>query len=254
MNIISKYETVKTFEKVNVSCGESRSDRSLATEHKVKIFVNEKPVFEVVCTPDDLEYLTLGRLKSEGIIENVDEIETLYLCESGATVKVFLREDVSFDWKLSEDYVVSTCCTDNKSFVKEKAMKRLEELSYAREDILKLTEAFEVLLPLYEETHAVHSALLMRNGKIIFCAEDIGRHNAVDKVIGKAIADNIKLSECILFSSGRLPVDMVRKAIFSGIPVIVGKGAPTFDSVKLANEYGLKLIANARKNDFIEYN
>ena len=253
MNIISKYESEKTFEKAKAFCAEGIIDKSLATEHRMKILVNEKPVFEVVCTPDDLEYLALGRLKSEGIIENAFDIETLYLCESGATVKVFLKENIEFDGELSPILSVSTCCTDNKSFIKDKKMRILTHLSFSREDVLRLTGAFETHLPLYDETHAVHSALLMRNGEIIFSSEDIGRHNAVDKVIGKAMAEDITLEECILFSSGRLPVDMVRKAIFSGVPVLVGKGAPTIDSVKLANEYGLKLIANARKNDYIEY-
>lgn len=93
-------------------------------------------------------------------------------------------------------------------------------------------------LPLYRATHAVHSCLLLRAGKILYRCEDLGRHNALDKAVGCALTEGVPLAECVLFTSGRVPVDMVRKAIRAGVPALVSKSMPTVQSLELAEEYG----------------
>ena len=79
-------------------------------------------------------------------------------------------------------------------------------------------------------------------------AEDIGRHNAIDKVIGMALRDDVDLHTSILYTTGRIPVDMARKCIMAGIPVMVSKEAPTVESVLLSKRYGLSLICNVKKD------
>lgn len=95
-------------------------------------------------------------------------------------------------------------------------------------------------------TVGVHSCILAKEGRVLVNCEDIGRHNAIDKAVGWALLNGINLEECMLYSSGRVPTDMVRKAIRAGVPVFISKGVPTVQAVKMAKEYGLKLIGSAR--------
>ena len=104
---------------------------------------------------------------------------------------------------------------------------------------------------IYRATRAVHSCFLLRAGRILYQCEDLGRHNALDKAIGCALADGVPLGECVLYTSGRVPVDMVRKAIRAGVPALVSKTMPTVQSVELAEEYGLRLLIQ-KKNEFHE--
>ena len=216
---------------------------SLASEHFLKIFVNETPVFQVVCSPFHLEELAVGRLISEGIIQSFDDIETVYRCETGARVKVFLKEKRDFT-RVTDGLDVPSCCTDNKTFYQSKTegLAPLTPIEWNKNDIKMLQNTLKNGLPLHCATHAVHAAILARDSQILFFSEDLGRHNALDKVIGYACMNGIDLSSCILFTSGRVPTDMVSKTIRARIPVLIGKGAPTVESVRLARDFNLELV------------
>lgn len=101
-------------------------------------------------------------------------------------------------------------------------------------------------LPLYRATRAVHSCFVLRQGTILFACEDIGRHNALDKAVGEMLLQDVPLAECVLYTSGRVPVDMVRKAIRAGVPALVSKSMPTVQSLELAQEYGLQLVCGRK--------
>ena len=101
-------------------------------------------------------------------------------------------------------------------------------------------------LPLYRATRAVHSCFVLHKGKIVFACEDLGRHNALDKAVGCAVLAGLPLAECVLYTSGRVPLDMVRKAIRAGVPVLVSKSMPTVQSAELAAEYGLQLVCGRK--------
>ena len=102
-------------------------------------------------------------------------------------------------------------------------------------------------------TRAVHSAVLSRRGEIVFAAEDIGRHNAVDKAAGFALRNGIPLGECLLYTTGRMPSDMVMKAVRAGIPVLVSGKGPTAEGVRISKQYGLSLAGNVRNGKVCFY-
>lgn len=228
----------------------------LVAEHTMEIYLNDTPVYEVVCSPTDLPELVMGRLLSDGVIRSTEEVELLYLCENGLRAKVFLP---NWERPAGQPAVeqVSTCCTGNRTiadlFRNQTPPTHLKPLAYEQRWIFRLAEAMKEDMPLYTATHGTHSCLLMHKGEILRRAEDIGRHNALDKVLGWALMQRIPLEECIVYTSGRIPVDMVMKVIRAGVPVLASKAMPTRESVLLAEEFGLSLIGAARKDSMVVF-
>ena len=228
----------------------------LVAEHTMEIYLNDTPAYEVVCSPTDLSELVLGRLLSDGVIQGTDEVELLYLCENGLRAKVYLP-----NWEPATNQPaveqVSTCCTGNRTiadlFRNQTPPRHLRPIAYEQRWIFRLAEAMKEDMPLYAATHGTHSCLLMHKGEILRRAEDIGRHNALDKVLGWALMQGIPLEECIVYTSGRIPVDMVMKVIRAGVPVLASKAMPTRESVLLAEEFGLSLIGAARKDSMVVF-
>lgn len=228
----------------------------LVAEHTMEIYLNDTPAYEVVCSPTDLPELVLGRLLSNGVIQSTDEVELLYLCENGLRAKVYLPK-----WEPATEHPsveqVSTCCTGNRTiadlFRNQTSPRHLRPIAYEQRWIFRLAEAMKEDMPLYAATHGTHSCLLMHKGEILRRAEDIGRHNALDKVLGWALMQGIPLEECIVYTSGRIPVDMVMKVIRAGVPVLASKAMPTRESVLLAEEFGLSLIGAARKDSMVVF-
>ena len=228
----------------------------LVAEHTMEIYLNDTPAYEVVCSPTDLPELVLGRLLSNGVIQSTDEVDLLYLCENGLRAKVYLP-----NWKPATNQPaveqVSTCCTGNRTiadlFRNQTPPRHLRPIAYEQRWIFRLAEAMKEDMPLYAATHGTHSCLLMHKGEILRRAEDIGRHNALDKVLGWALMQGIPLEECIVYTSGRIPVDMVMKVIRAGVPVLASKAMPTRESVLLAEEFGLSLIGAARKDSMVVF-
>lgn len=245
MRIMDQFGAAPGAESVRMPDG---TERTLAAEHAAAILVNEQPAFRVVCTPELLPQLALGRLLTEGWINSADEVERVAVCAQGLKISVQLRHPLAAAEQAGQE--VPSCCTDNLTLASPVRLPPLapvpqREIPAAWVDAL--ADAMGQGLPLYRATHAVHSCLLLRAGRILYRCEDLGRHNALDKAVGCALTEGVPLAECVLFTSGRVPVDMVRKAIRAGVPALVSKSMPTVQSLELAEEYGLKLFIRQKK-------
>lgn len=245
MQIMYQFGAAPGAESVRMPDG---TERTLAAEHAAAILVNEQPAFRVVCTPELLPQLALGRLLTEGWITSADEVERVAVCAQGLKISVQLRHPLAAAEQAGQE--VPSCCTDNLTLASPVRLPPLapvpqREIPAAWVDAL--ADAMGQGLPLYRATHAVHSCLLLRAGRILYRCEDLGRHNALDKAVGCALTEGVPLAECVLFTSGRVPVDMVRKAIRAGVPALVSKSMPTVQSLELAEEYGLKLFIRQKK-------
>ena len=223
----------------------------IVTEHSLQIFVNEQLVFKLVCTPGDLKELVVGRLITAGYIDSAADMEQLYICDSGHTARVFLKEGVDTDFR-KEVPVEPTCCTNNIVLMQNARaqLKPLKKAYWKAEWVFALTKAFREDSKLHKSTYGTHSCYLAVAGEVLFSAEDIGRHNAMDKAIGQAALQGITPADCMLFTTGRVPVDMVTKAVAARIPVLVSKAVPTREAVELAKAYQLTLICKAWPDQF----
>lgn len=217
-------------------------------EHFMEVYVNEKPVLRLVCTPNRLAQLVLGRCVTEGFIGGSEDVESVSVCESGNRARVYLREGLEIAVRNDEPQTEPTCCTDNKIWGNFQTARELKPLAYAvysKKDIFALIEKFHENASLHKKTNGTHSCYLSCQGIYQGVFEDIGRHNALDKAVGYALMNGLDFRNCILFTTGRVPVDMVRKVIMSGIPVLVSKAVPTADAVEMAKRYNLTLICRA---------
>lgn len=240
--------------KIITADGQTRfGENAVLKEHVLSIIVNENRAFRLVCTKTSLEELVLGRLFTEGLIESASDIYKMFFCPSENEARVFLDHEIDWEeWSGAEP----SCCTANRVFLSlsgKKELRPVPSLSWKPEWIFALSQRFLLGMELHRATQGTHSCFLSRGGEILFTAEDIGRHNAIDKAIGFAVRNGIPLSECLLFTSGRVPVDMVQKVISAGVPVLVSKAVPTAESIELAKEYSLTLICRAYPDQFEVY-
>ena len=219
-------------------------------EHNFEIIINGKKIFSLVCTASNLIELAAGRLLTGGLISCKNDISDIRLCETKRRAFVTLKSDLVFEKDNSSE---PSCCTQNRQFFRNADEKNLPVMKKALvkpEEVFALAEYFSKGSVLHTHTSGTHSAILMYKGKPVFTSEDIGRHNALDKAVGFMLLNDILPSEAMLFTSGRVPVDMAEKVIRAEIPVLVSKSVPTVQSVKLAEEHGLTLIFRAWKDSF----
>lgn len=238
---------------------------NLLCEKNISVFIGDKLAMNLVCTDSFIKELVVGRFISEGIIETADKIENLFIYED--RVKVILGNgDCNLDFSDTEN--VLSCCPNNKTFAQKKRETvistgavpvkgiRSGEI-YISQEIKKhvffLADAFQKDSKLHRETSGTHSCYVCVEGKIVFSAEDIGRHNAMDKAIGYIYMNGMNPLETMLFTTGRVPLDMVQKAINAKIGVLVSKSVPTAQAVELAKKHGLILICKAWPDSFVVY-
>ena len=224
------------------------SECRIVSEHSLNLFINEKLVMKLVCTPSDMVELVVGRMISEGYIESTDEVDYIYICDSGKHVRVFLKESVCAKLNLSQAAEeVPTCCTDNKVLWKNSNLRtvELQKAEWKSEWIFELANKFASGSGIHRATQGTHSCYLSVKGEILFASEDIGRHNAIDKAIGYAAMQGLPRETCILYTTGRVPTDMIKKVVMAGIPVLATKSVPTDAAVEMARTCNLTLICKA---------
>ncbi|MEZ4904533.1 MAG: formate dehydrogenase accessory sulfurtransferase FdhD [Spirosomataceae bacterium] len=221
----------------------------------------EKPVSITMRTPSDDEALAAGFLYNEGIIQaaHIDGIKT----EADNTVIIKLKADVRPDLqKLQRNfYTTSSCGVCGKT--------SLEALGYSHQRpnwdrnlplllpdfIAALPEKLATAQPIFDQTGGLHAAGLFDwEGRLLFYAEDIGRHNAVDKITGKALLEgHLPFRQHILVLSGRACFELLHKALAMNIPVVVAVGAPSSLAVETAQHFNQTLIGFTRQGRFNVY-
>ena len=255
--------------------GEDRAD-VLAVEEPLEIRIGlrengrltHKPISITMRTPgDDLE-LAAGFLFTEGIVESRDQIADIRNCGLPSkdkkiqnTVVVELNKGIDVDMKRLERhfYTSSSCGVCGKTSIEalHTGAKRLgnDTLKIAAETIHRMPDALLARQKTFEKTGGLHASVIFNtNGEIDTVREDVGRHNALDKVIGaKFMAGEMPLTDRMLMVSGRASFELVQKALMAGIPILAAVGAPSSLAVELAREFGMTLLGFVRDNRFNIY-
>lgn len=235
--------------------GAVEREETVLVEHMLDVFVNEQLTMRLTCTPQHLAELVLGRLLTERMIAGAEDVELIYICEYGRRARVMLSRAP----EPKRDFVEETpsCCTGNQilrgDFILDGDIPPVKPIPVKDEWVFALADTFARGTPMHRRTRGAHSCYLARAGELLFSCEDLGRHNAIDKAVGYALRREIPLTACMLYTSGRLSADMVRKAAAVGVPVLISKAVPTTAAIALAAQYGLTLIGSSFQERYVRY-
>ena len=211
-------------------------------EHKLSVSVNGRNIYNIICTGENIRELTAGRLYTDSIIKNISDIREIIISDDNVRVTA---ENANLPETLMN------CDTINAPHP-PKSLTRLDKRLPDTKTVFDLIGIFSDDGKLHRATGGTHRCIIYHDTEMPehHTFEDISRHNAVDKAVGAMLISGFDPHNCILFTSGRVPVDMAEKVIAAGIPVLISKSVPTAESVRLAGEYGLTLICKAWKDSF----
>jgi FdhD protein len=241
-------------EKINVlrltEDGRESIEDIVVREFPVTIILNNEELVTMLCSPKNLDYLTVGFLFSEGLLESRDEIKNVLVDENRGIVRVNTIEEKDFDNDFMFKRMITSGCGRGASFYHAADAENREQIQSGTKistgEVLTLMREFQQKSEIFRETGGVHSAALCDTKNILVFMEDIGRHNAIDKIFGKCMMEDIPTEGRIAVTSGRVSSEILLKVSRRNIPIIVSKSAPTNLGVRLAGELGMTLLGFAR--------
>jgi len=246
-------DPIKRVPIIRHECDEmSEVDDSIIVEYTLQVIINSEPFVRLICSPIFMEELVTGFLFSERIIEGLSDIISCEIDESQGIALVNVNS-AAFE---------RLAATKNRMRTITTALGKHESVTYAipvignnlmnsgftlsKDTILNWVKEFATLSQIFQSTGAVHSsALYNKEGRIAFF-EDIGRHNAIDKIIGYALRNGLSFERSLIITSGRIPREMVLKAVHCGLPVLVSVAATTDKAIETARAVNLTLIGFVR--------
>jgi len=231
----------------------------VASEEPLQITVDGTPVAVVMRTLGDDADLVAGFLLTEGLVDSLDDLVRIDLDRAKNHVYVFLAEHVVLDHaRLSRNlFSASSCGICGKASIEaihQHAPPIDSDLTVAAELLLSLPSRLRSAQDVFDYTGGLHAAALVaESGEILILREDVGRHNAIDKVIGWAAGKKIDLSRTIIQVSGRVSFEVMQKALVARIPVVSAISAPSSLAVEFARESGQTLVGFLRPPTFNVY-
>ncbi len=233
----------------SISLGElpeaEEDEDELALDEPICLFVNGEYHVTLIATPEMEKKLAAGYLLTQGVIESVDEIEGFEVDDGNVKVKLAGSVDLREASVSMMNLIVTACASspraaNTRTTVPEVSSGLRVEASRLKDMITALNSRSSV----HRRTRGTHAAMLCGvDGDVLAFAEDVGRHNAVDKVVGAHALSGGELGSCVLLSTGRQSGEMVQKACRVGIPVIASMTVPLVSGVRLAEASGLTLTS-----------
>jgi len=216
---------------------------AVADERRLRILLNGKEVVKMYCSPVMIRELVAGFLTTEGIVNGgwcSERMSVLY--DEDIVVDVPVEGEVRLDGAAR-----TSGCVGGMTFERPLDNGRIQDdLRIGIQELREIFRLFQTQSGLYNLTGCIHSAAISDGKHIVVCAEDIGRHNAVDKVIGYCVLEHIALHDKIILVSGRLSSEMAAKCARWGIPIVVSRAAPTALAMNIAEKRGITMIGFMR--------
>ncbi len=222
-------------------------------EAPVSLTVNGDVWVSFMCTPVHLEAMAVGFLFNEGVIESMDEVSDVRLCEHGDNVDVWLTHAADKPTKWTRTSGCSGGLTAVESIATPRPAAVPNGFVLPASQIGHLVEMLFESQELYRETGGVHTSALTDGERVLLSAEDIGRHNTLDKIAGLCLMQNIWPERRILITTGRISSEMLQKAVRFGASILISRTSPSSLSIELAEKWGITLIGYARRNRFNLY-
>ena len=238
--------------------GHSRGGRAIPEETAVAFTFNTASYAVMMATPQDLEDFAVGFSLTEGVIPSIDAIETIEIVEEevGIELRIWLKapdaaEFLSRRRKMAGPTGCGLCGIESLVEAMRPPPKVRGDLVFAPDEIMTAIDSLFPLQKLNHETRAVHGAgFFDRSRGLVAVREDVGRHNALDKLAGALAREHINAEQGIVALTSRVSVEMVQKSAAIGASIIVAVSAPTALAVHMSEAAGMTLVAVARKDGF----
>ncbi len=226
-----------------------RETTSVPKEMALTIYVDNEELVTILCTPTKLIQLVLGFLYSEGIIADKSDVASMRVCEEESLADVRLSKP---GHTLPARRTLSSGCGGGVSFTPER-QKVDSSLNVTPGEVLSLMRQLNEKAELYRFCGGVHTSALANTGDLLVVAEDIGRHNTLDKIMGECLLMELSTRDRLLLATGRISSEMLSKAAKMETPIVVSRSSPTDQSISLAHDLGITLIGYVRGNRFSVY-
>lgn len=244
-NEIEKFPILKFTEE-----GSSSIEDEVVRESPLTIILNNQELATLLCSPTNLRYLAIGFLFSEGLLNSKEEIKKIIVDDRRGVVRVETAggEELARE-ALFKRFITAGCgrgasfysATDVQGQVKVESRVEISTL-----EVLTLVNEFQQRSRIYRATGGVHSAALCDVKNILMFSEDIGRHNAIDKIFGECILNDIATEDHIIITSGRVSSEILLKVARRNVPIIISKSAPTNLGLRLAADLGVTVVGFVR--------
>lgn len=227
-----------------------RAPKYLPEESLVTLRVNGQDWVSFYCTPQHLRELALGFLYLEGVIKGLEDVVMVRVCEDLKVVEVVLYQDVP----LPARKIITSGCGQGTTYLTGEMDFLIEGGPQLTPDkIFSLMSELYCLSLSYRESGGIHSSGISDGESVLWVAEDIGRHNTLDKIKGHCLLEGIDTEGKVILTTGRISTEMLVKAAKMGISFIVSRTSPTARAVELADRWGITLVGYVRGSSFRLY-
>lgn len=251
-SFVRTYPVVEWSAEEDAFSGEAR----IINEYRLLVEVNGQVCMTIVCTPGDDRDLVAGRLFTEGFVDKASDIESIVFSHLGngktlAVVTLDNHEALLPDAQITDVPTVGDSCQVTRRFSSRKDratfLTKGEYGHWRIRDVFMLNDLFSMDSPLHSYTGGAHSCYILCPDGSIHISEDIGRHNAVDKAIGWALLNNVDMASSVAFISGRVPTDMMTKAVRAKFNAFITRKLPTREAIDMARMYRVTLLGDVKR-------
>lgn len=226
---------------------------NVPVERALTLYLNSQEIVTMMTINDYPEYLALGYLLNQNMLKSDDIVTDVVYDDDLQVVVVYTERGTNFEEKLKKKTLTSGCA-QGTAF--GDLMEAIEGASLPKAELrtswlYQMTHAVNTAPSLYLEAGAIHGCVLCKEGQPVCYMEDVGRHNAVDKIAGWAWRHNVDVADKIMYTTGRLTSEMVIKTVRMGIPILVSRSGFTAWGVELARQVGLTLVGRTKGKRFI---
>jgi FdhD protein len=238
--------------------GYTAGERAIPEETAIAFTYNTASYAVMMATPQDLEDFAAGFSLTEGVVSSLDAIDGIEIVEEdvGIELRIWLKERDAAEFlgrrrKMAGPTGCGLCGIESLIEAMRPPPEVQGDLAFAPEQVMTAIDSLFPLQELNRETRAVHGAGFFHAARgLLAVREDVGRHNALDKLAGALARERLTAQEGIVLLTSRVSVEMVQKSAAIGAPIIVAVSAPTALAVRMADEAGITLVAVARKDGF----
>jgi FdhD protein len=212
------------------------------SERELTIYLNRCELVTILCSPTKLRYLVLGFLYSEGIISGLEDLMMMRVCDDESEVDVRLKNSA---FELPTKRRLTSGCGGGATFTMQ-GQRVDSDFTIMPGEVLSLMKQLQEQMDLYKLSGGAHTSALSDTGQLLIVAEDIGRHNTLDKIQGECLATGVSSKDRLILTTGRVSSEMLLKAARMQVPVVVSRHTPTASAVALARDLGITLAGHVR--------